>query len=329
MRSVRSRTFLLLALASLASALAADEHSRLERLQSMPRERRLELREKLKEFDALDSGQQSRIRTLDEQLQALPASDRQRLYVVMRAYHDWLGTLPEKARRKIRQAGPSSRIDLINEIRSRQEKARPGPENSTHALQVSSLVGDNMPRQTAVELKFWFSLDPEQRSRLLGRANPDRQRAEFRQLASESDAFNRIHGEHERQVRLELAALRDNMKNRKPGLAAWLRPFEIPKVPPRDRVDSLRRAAELLFLSEFDPKPVAQYNLSRFVAALPPWVLSDAEALPPDAARRRLRILYRLTFPAPEELPGPSAPPKDRPQPEQVPSPPPGTSTPL
>ncbi len=321
MRAFLPRPLLLLLVAPLSAVHAGDLEVRQEQLQAMPRERRLALEENLKTFDALPSEERERIRTLDQEMQDLPVADRQRLYMLMRTYHDWLASLPEPARTRIREAPPADRIALINEIRTQETRSSLKRNGPSPAIQVSSLVGE-MPRQLAVELRFWFSLSPEERATLLKQPNAERQRSEFLALGRKTDVFKRIQAEQERQIRKEVSTLRENMKNRQPELIARLRPFEIPKNPPRERVDSLRRAVELFFLTEFEPEPVSLRNLARFEAAIPPWVRADAMALPPDAARRRLVILYRLTFPAPEELPEP-AKPSTRSKSESSPAPPP------
>ena len=41
----------------------------------------------------------------------------------------------------------------------------------------------------------------------------------------------------------------------------------------------------------------------RFEAALPPWYRGEFDHLPPEEARRRLTILYRLVYPFPSDMP--------------------------
>jgi hypothetical protein len=48
-------------------------------------------------------------------------------------------------------------------------------------------------------------------------------------------------------------------------------------------------------------------RLARFVAALPIWLQTCFDSLPPDEARRRLTFAYRLVFPPPEEIGAPKA----------------------
>ena len=38
-------------------------------------------------------------------------------------------------------------------------------------------------------------------------------------------------------------------------------------------------------------------ELARFAAALPSWIRQSLDALPPDAARERLRLIYRSLWP--------------------------------
>ncbi len=67
-------------------------------------------------------------------------------------------------------------------------------------------------------------------------------------------------------------------------------------------------------------------NLARFEQALPPWAWESIDFMPPDAAKRRLKVLYRLVFPNGKEMPMPKAaaskPAVDKPKPAAPPTPP-------
>jgi hypothetical protein len=69
------------------------------------------------------------------------------------------------------------------------------------------------------------------------------------------------------------------------------------------------RLVEASFMLGFHPAPVEPNRLDRFAHAIPPWLLDQLDALPPDAARHRLEILYRLIYPDGQEMPEPA---KDR-----------------
>jgi hypothetical protein len=68
-----------------------------------------------------------------------------------------------------------------------------------------------------------------------------------------------------------------------------------------------RRAAEIRFLTRGDFRPVEPRRLERFATSLPGWFRQTFDSLPPDAARLRLALLYRLIYPR-DEMPEPAEP---------------------
>ncbi|MHB1559478.1 MAG: hypothetical protein ACYC61_18680, partial [Isosphaeraceae bacterium] len=64
----------------------------------------------------------------------------------------------------------------------------------------------------------------------------------------------------------------------------------------------LRHQAINLYLVRSVPKSVDSQRLALFIAALPAWIQSSLDALPPDEARKRLTLAYRLVFPHPQEI---------------------------
>jgi hypothetical protein len=66
-----------------------------------------------------------------------------------------------------------------------------------------------------------------------------------------------------------------------------------------------RHAINLYFLAKEQREPIKRVSperLDQFIASFPPWVQSAFEPYPPDEARRRLTIVYRLVFPYPNEI---------------------------
>ena len=57
------------------------------------------------------------------------------------------------------------------------------------------------------------------------------------------------------------------------------------------------------YFIENPPQKVEPSNLFRFLSALPKGISESFTYLPPEEARRRLTILYRLLYPAPGEMP--------------------------
>ena len=56
------------------------------------------------------------------------------------------------------------------------------------------------------------------------------------------------------------------------------------------------------YLEQPPPHPVTAERLTQFFTALPPWVRTTFDSYPPDEARRRLTLVYRLVFPYPDEF---------------------------
>src|SRR5207249_3597766 len=87
-----------------------------------------------------------------------------------------------------------------------------------------------------------------------------------------------------------------------PQLKNWLN-TPLKKADPTKHEKMKRRIAAHYYFLEKPPAAVDPSHLMRFQAALPPWSRGEFDHLPPEEARRRLTILYRLIFPAPGEMP--------------------------
>jgi hypothetical protein len=64
----------------------------------------------------------------------------------------------------------------------------------------------------------------------------------------------------------------------------------------------LRRQAINFYFLDKKQAAVNPDRLAAFVAAFPPFIQTSFEQFPPDEARRRLTIVYRLVFPPGEEM---------------------------
>jgi len=73
------------------------------------------------------------------------------------------------------------------------------------------------------------------------------------------------------------------------------------KADPR-RPQILRRQAINFYFLDKKQAAVNPDRLAAFVAAFPPFIQTSFEQFPPDEARRRLTIVYRLVFPPGEEM---------------------------
>ena len=63
------------------------------------------------------------------------------------------------------------------------------------------------------------------------------------------------------------------------------------------------RFVDNYYFVEHPPAKVSPDNLLQFDRALPVWLRNGFDTLPPEEARRRLTILYRLVYPAPRSMP--------------------------
>ena len=72
------------------------------------------------------------------------------------------------------------------------------------------------------------------------------------------------------------------------------------------RHEIFKRQAINLYVSRAEGRPefrpVTPDRLAQFLSALPAWIQTSFDPLPPDEARRRLTVAYRLVFPPPEEI---------------------------
>ena len=154
------------------------------------------------------------------------------------------------------------------------------------------------PFETAHRIKAWLELTPEKRAEIEampiaggpaeapGRARPARQ------------AAGRRAGSRRREEDALLAKIDAN-----PQLKSWLGAPEKKKADPTKSEKVKRRLAANYHFLEKPPAVVEPSRLMRFEAALPPWYRGEFDHLPPEEARRRLSILYRMIYPFPGEMP--------------------------
>jgi hypothetical protein len=274
------------------------------RLRSMPRERRVALADKLKEFDALDAREKEAVRALDRKVAGLPEADQASYRSVLRRYHLWLQGLPEDQRNALKAAPPSERMAMVTRLRAGARPSSPRRDNPAF-LQLADLNGPT-PYELAQRLKLWFDLPPDQRAAVEKLAPADRLKR-FEDLArSRGEKLNPTQHLTKAQED-ELIKKLDSSPQLKNGLQ--LPHKKIDAKDPEKHARVRRRLAENYYFIEHPPEAVAPENLLRFETALPSWFRPSFDPLPPDEARRRLTILYRLVYPHPQEMPAEKAPP--------------------
>ena len=345
----------LLALLPLAPTSRAQDDadplaSNLERVRSMTREHRARLAKSLDEFDALDRPTRDAVRSFDAQLAALEPEARRQAFATLRRYHVFYQNLPDEKRRKLdAEADPARRLDLIAAFRAEADQTPEVASAVADGLQVSSLSPVRL-RLLARELIVFFSLDPvkeaRERSEFARLKLPAERRAYATKLI-QAKAFDeraelreRVRGEQAEFEEAEAKVARNPMlaPRLSRGVQEQLKAEQQAKrkgdgsrikdaiaaragkdLPARPREELARKLDEQQLIRDYDAQEVAAANLDAFAADLPPWAGQSLDGLPPDAARRRLKTLYRLVFPSPEEYHPPKPAPKPK-QPRSAPS---------
>jgi hypothetical protein len=323
----RSTVLALGLLALLARSAPADppEENR-RRLAAMPLERRQTLARNLERLDALPADEQARLRQLDQQLAECEPTDRRRYLAVAHRYHLWLQTLTDDQRQALAAASPQERIVLVKRYRADQRQAVE-THPSLDWVQLTRLTAPDLER-TARQLKVWFHLDRADRDAVAALRDPAERTARLDELGKANGALREFRRDHQAlaaQLDAGRTELDAELLRRKPaGSPALKKRGEAGQ--PRLKAEVARhRLKDLLIVRQFEPAKVDPAHLGRFEAELPAWVRESLDPLPPDAAWRRLHILYRLVFPPGQEIapPSPAArpgPPAPTPTPPSPPS---------
>ena len=318
---------------------AGEAEDNLARVKEMSRVDRARMSRALETFDTLDPSEREKVRELNARLAELDPKARARYLEMMRRYHVFYQGLTKDKRAALdREPDSARKLALIASYRADQ-KNDPRPEKTlADALQVSTLTsprdGQNplRLRGSARHLIVYFGLDPVEDAPL---------RKELAQSKTPADREVIISKLIKGRPRNELRALREKLREeeeeflaagesvfiKNPVLAKRLLQgqFDAAKADYLERKGNPVRAKavlakaddearkrrnpiimvldELQVLRELDEEMVSPANLDRFEAALPPWAKDSLDALPPEAARRRLKALYRLVYPSPEEMP--------------------------
>ncbi len=299
MRTLSPRLFAALttfALVVFEGAGSPPESDHRRRLESMPRERRNALADRIREFDSLSRKEQDPIRTLDERLAAESPEARENDLAVLRRYHLWLRRLPESQRIELADLSPVQRLKLVEKLYAE--------ERSTRARRLPYFViaefGSASPFVLADQIKVWFALSEAQKETIRKLIEPER----LRKLAQFATDL-KLEPVKKPSAQTTEKLLAHVSKTR---LFPFVKKFEDAK---KDESVKARLLDHYYFL-ENRPKKARPEKILQFDDSLPFWIRSSFDTLPPDEARRRLTILYRLVFPDTEM---PDAKPKAAPLP--------------
>jgi hypothetical protein len=270
---------------------AATEN--LQRIRTMPREERLGLWEKLKEFDTLSTSEQAAIRSLDARIAQLSPADQANYLSVLNRYHQWVQGLSEQQRTELNALPPSQRMGMVTRLRAGERTGVAG-QSTPLFLQVFDFTSVS-PFELANRLRVWFQLAPEKRAEIEAIESPSEQQKQLTKLGQQIK-----HRSTGRITQVEEDALVAKLEAN-PQMKSW--PSLLKKADATKQEKMKRRIAANYHFIEHPPAAVDPNNLMRFASALPSWNREQFDHLAPEEARRRLTVLYRLVFPTPEEMP--------------------------
>ncbi len=287
----------------------AFHFANLERLRNIPHARRQQLQLNLKKYDDLPPEQRQAISQLDSSLSELSDVDRQRLTGLMRRYHVWLQSQSGPTREQIETLELAQRLLLVEKLRKDErelrEQSRSKAAGFYDMLQLSTLVTESL-RVSAIETRLWYQLQPEDRKSVLASPMARQQRQRLQEIVEKEPTLSEMRQALTKELGLDLTELREAARRIDRGKGNAMGKNGLGNQFLKRKIEYER------FVRNPARDPITARNLERFEESMPPWIRESFDALPPDAAVARLRLLYRLVFPAPEELPEPKPQQKSR-----------------
>lgn len=317
-------------------AAASELEDNWQRLKSMPPEQRVLLLENLRKFDlTLDPGQQTSLRELDTRLQELTPDQRDRYLLVLKRYHVWLNSLPENLQTELAAKPPNERMALVRKL---IEKDHPVPSGETPPDMRIVESGELSPFELASAYRIWHALGDRTKASLErdGMSEPARRKNLFFQGTRLKPSIPRETLPEGYDPQTEIPKAEAWRRTRPPVLAddgarakieearkkmelqpetARKKTEEVIRKAELGRHELLRRQAINLYVASARVDMVDSERLAHFVRDLPSWIRSTLDSLPPDVARRRLTVAYRLVFPPGQEIDTPKKTSKAQPAP--------------
>jgi hypothetical protein len=297
----RIRPWGLTAIAALATILVAatvEPDGNWLRIGTLPQPERQRLVDNLQKFDLVFSAaQQEALRDLDRKINELDPARKAQYLSTLRRYHNWLNQLPEIKQGELKEKPPTERMALIKKLVADHPLT---PAATTKSLQFLD-AGNYSPFELAAIYQIWQSLDRAERQQVEKVAQVNR-----RQNLLKRGARKKIPGEVKPADFDEEKAISDFKSWAQTRHRALLNQLETDP----ERLEILRRQAiNYHFLAIKDQiKPVTTDHLAEFLGQFPAWLRASFDHYPPDEARRRLTVVYRLVFPAGSEIKiGPSS----------------------
>jgi hypothetical protein len=224
------------------------------------------------------------VEELKARLESVSAEERRRLEELMDRYAVWLAGLPGERQRLIQEAPLERRIGLVETAREAERRRREVMGLLRDVLQVSALCAESI-RRTAVDLRLWFALEPSRREWVQAAGTEAEQLRRFRVVVRSDPRLQRLRAE----AAAELGPEGLEAREREPLVARRLE-----RARPAARAELTRRMADWRLIRELGAREVGPERLEAFELALPVWVRSGLDPLPPEVARRRMELLYWL-----------------------------------
>jgi hypothetical protein len=285
------------AMAVLLAAAATGYDANRERLRGLPPDQRERLLGNLRRFDLeLTPEQQTAARALDSRLAEMIPEQRAQYLAALRRYHDWLNSLPENRQDELSAKPAGERMALVRKLIAEWRV----PIGDTPLLMGVVEPGGLSVFELASAYKIWQELPADERTAIEQRVNQDRARREelFRRGSRLKPPIPRETRPDDYDEEKRIGLVQEHLKKDRPLLAGDAKADEASNDPAAlFRHNVLRRRAINLFVREArGVRAVTPDRLVRFVSTLPGWIQSTLDPLPPDEARRRLTVAYRLVF---------------------------------
>jgi hypothetical protein len=283
-------------LATVLVAATVDPAANWVRLRTLPRSERERLVENLRRFDlVLTREQQQALRELDRRINELEPALQMQYLVVLRRYHNWLNQLPEIKQDGLSGKPADERMALVKKLLQEY----PVPKAHTKEFLKIVDIGDNSPFELAAIYQIWQKLNPEDRRQVEQVPVSQRRRDAIFRLGVKHNLPREVmpEGFDEEKWSSELESF---VKKTRPVLLFE----ELKKKQESRRAEIVRRQAiNYHFLAkDRRPKAVTADHLAEFLKSFPPWLKASFDHYPPDEARRRLTVVYRLVFPPGSEV---------------------------
>jgi hypothetical protein len=302
------RTWWMVGVSALAVVLVAavsDSNRNWALIRGLPPDQRSKLLQNLRKFDLeLLPEKQEAIRDLDRRITELDPELQGRYFSVLRRYHDWLNGLPENRQNDLLGQSPDERMETIRKLVADY----PVPSCETPPFLRIAEVGELSPFELASVFRIWQTLTADQRKRFELMPQERGSRAGvFHKGTKMKKPIPRETKPPDYDEENWVGLLEEYSRKARPAVLFEHMLKKKPDEPARPKIEALRkevprRQAINLYLSKTHVDPVQPERLARFVAALPLWAQAAVEHYPPDEARRRVSLAYRLVFPHPREI---------------------------